>query len=122
LSSIYPYKSVTLTIAQSSKHEFDEIFLGLAVYGYAKLRVLEFAYDFLHKYLDPSDYEWIQTDTDSVYLALSKENLEDCIKPELKDEYESRKSEWFVCLPDGSDKRTPGEMTIAKWRVSMMPF
>ena len=40
---------------------------GIAVYQLAKLRMLEFFYDFLDKYLDQSDFELIQMDTYSMY-------------------------------------------------------
>ena len=44
---------------------------GIAVYQLAKLRMLEFYYDFLDKFCDRRDFELIQMDTDSFYMALS---------------------------------------------------
>ena len=46
---------------------------GIAVYQLAKLRMLEFYYDFLDKYIDRRDFELIYMDTDSNYLAISGE-------------------------------------------------
>ena len=43
---------------------------GIAVYQLAKLRMLEFYYDFLDKFCDRRDFELIQMDTDSFYMAL----------------------------------------------------
>jgi len=37
--------------------------IAFFVYGYAKLRMLEFYYDFVAKYLDSRDYEFIEMDT-----------------------------------------------------------
>ncbi|CAB4002578.1 Transposon Tf2-9 poly, partial [Paramuricea clavata] len=34
-------------------------------------------------------------DTDSAYLAISAESIDDIIKPEMQDEYESDKCDWF---------------------------
>ena len=41
--------------------------VGIVVYQLAKLRMLQFYYDFLDHYLDSRDYELIQMDTDSMY-------------------------------------------------------
>ena len=58
--------------------------IGIAVYQLAKLRMLEFYYDFVDKYVDRRDFELIQMDTDSNYMAISGERLEDIVRPELK--------------------------------------
>ena len=47
--------------------------VGIAVYQLAKLRMLEFYYDFLDWFVDRSDFELIQMDTDSNYLTISGE-------------------------------------------------
>ena len=36
----------------------------------AKLRMLEFYYDFVDKYIDQHDLELIQMDADSIYMAI----------------------------------------------------
>ena len=46
---------------------------GIGVYQLAKLRMLEFYYDLLDKYLDWHDFELIQMDTDLMYMAISGE-------------------------------------------------
>ena len=48
---------------------------GIAVYQLAKLRMLEFYYDFLDKFCDRRDFELIQMDTDSFYMALSEDEF-----------------------------------------------
>jgi len=65
--------------------------VGIAVYQLAKLRMLEFYYDFLDRYFDRKDFELIQMDTDSNYMAISAEKLEDIVKPELKEDFEAKK-------------------------------
>ena len=69
---------------------------GIAVYQLAKLRMLEFYYDFLNKFCDRRDFELIQMDTDSFYMALSAEDFDDIIKPEMKELYKEEKKKWFV--------------------------
>ena len=80
--------------------------VGIAVYQLAKLRMLEFYYDFLDRYLDRKDFELIQMDTDSNYLAISGKSLEDIVKPEMKEEYEAEKNNWLAW--DKWSGRTPG--------------
>ncbi|KAI8484950.1 hypothetical protein Bbelb_373570 [Branchiostoma belcheri] len=77
-----------------------------------KLRMLEFYYDFMIKFVDPSDFQYCEMDTDSAYIAFSAYRLEDVIKPSMRDEYEKEKHLWFprTDTPENAafDKRTPG--------------
>ena len=66
---------------------------GIAVYQLAKLRMLEFYYDFLDKFCDRRDFELIQMDTDSFYMALSANDFDEIIKPEMKELYKEEKKE-----------------------------
>ena len=79
---------------------------GIAVYQLAKLRMLEFYYDFLDKFCDRRDFELIQMDTDSFYMALSANDFDDIIKPEMKELYKDEKKKWLVT--DEYSKRVPG--------------
>ena len=79
---------------------------GIAVYQLAKLRMLEFYYDFLDKFCDRRDFELIQMDNDSFYMALSAEDFDDIIKPEMKELYKEEKKKWLVT--DEYSKRVPG--------------
>ena len=80
--------------------------VGIAVYQSAKLRMLEFYYDFLDKYIDRKDFDLIQMDTDSLYMGISGERLEDLVRPELKAEFEAEKKEWLSW--DKWSSRKPG--------------
>ena len=79
---------------------------GIAVYQLAKLRMLEFYYDFVDKFCDRRDFEVIQMDTDSLYMALSAEDFDEIIGPELKELYKDEKPNWLVT--DEYSKRVPG--------------
>ena len=68
--------------------------------------MLEFYYDFLDKFCDRRDFELIQMDTDSFYMALSAEDFDDIIKPEMKELYKEEKKNWLVT--DEYSKRVPG--------------
>lgn len=50
--------------------------IGFFVYQYAKLRMLQFYYDFLDKYFQRCFWEYVEMDTDSAYIAIGTENLE----------------------------------------------
>jgi len=80
--------------------------IGIAVYQLAKLRLLEFYYHFLDKYVDRRDFELMQMDTDSKYMAISGERLEDVVQPELKAEFDAEKNQWLAW--DKWSRRTPG--------------
>ena len=68
---------------------------GIATHQLAKLRMLEFYYDFLDKYIDRRNFELIQMNTDSMYVALSSKFIDDIIRPELREEYDNGgKAEW----------------------------
>ena len=61
-------------------------------------------------------------DTDSAYLAISAESIDDIIKPEIQDEYESDKCDWFPRTDRAEhakyDKRIPGLFKV-EWEGSV---
>ena len=59
---------------------------------YTKLRMLELYYNFFEKFCDTDKYEELEMDTDSLYLALSDENLEDVILPEKRAQWDQLRS------------------------------
>ena len=65
--------------------------VGFAVNQLAKLRMLEFYYDFIDYFVDRSDFQYCMMDTDSAYLAISSDSLGDVVKPELKEEFQQSK-------------------------------
>ncbi|XP_031572492.1 uncharacterized protein LOC116306555 [Actinia tenebrosa] len=63
--------------------------IGFFVYQYAKLRMLEFYYDCIDKYLDRSDFQYCEMDTDSAYIAFSRDSVEGLVRPEMRAEFET---------------------------------
>ena len=55
--------------------------LGFFILQYAKLRMLEFYYDFVDFYIDRSDFMYLEMDTDSAYFAISSVELDNIIRP-----------------------------------------
>ena len=76
------------------------------MYELAKLRILEFSYDFLDKYVDRQDYELLQMDTDSLYLGLSADSLDMVVCPELQSEFSRERNKWLSW--DSWSNRPPG--------------
>ncbi|BFZ13860.1 hypothetical protein BsWGS_16899 [Bradybaena similaris] len=69
--------------------------IGFFVYQYAKLRMLEFYYDFLAKFVDKADFQLCEMDTDSLYMALSAPTLEEVVKADMKKEFYEVYGNWF---------------------------
>ena len=93
--------------------------IGFFVYNYAKLRMLEFYYHCIDRFVDRSDFELLEMDTDSLYMALAGDSVEELVKAELREEFETVKSSWFprTDSPEHAayDKRTPGLFKV-EWR------
>ena len=86
--------------------------VGFAVYQLAKLKMLEFYYNFIDYYVDISDFLYCMMESDSAYLAISSDSLDDVVKPEWRQEFQRNKHLW-VGRDDTEenvlyDKRTPG--------------
>lgn len=75
---------------EKAKEKFDinlPIQIGYFILQYAKLRMLQFYYDFLYVYVDRSDFAYCEMDTDSAYMALSRPDLSSVVNPEMQEAY-----------------------------------
>ena len=79
---------------------------GIVVYQLAKLRMLEFYYDFQDKYFSRQDFDFCYMDTDPFYLAMSGNSLNVIVRPEMKQAHEADKKNWLAT--DKFSERTPG--------------
>ncbi len=100
--------------------------VGFFVLQYAKQHMLSFYYDFMDTYVERSDFQYIEMDTDSAYMALSTPSLELAIKDDMREDFiqtlnqncndaaysSDYKKVWFprTCCNRHStfDSRTPG--------------
>ena len=69
--------------------------VSFLVHQNVKLRMLQFYYDFLDKFLDRSDFQMCERDTDSSYIAIAGASVEPLVKPELRVEFDQDKCNWF---------------------------
>ena len=70
----------------------EPIIVGCFILQNIKQRMLELYYNFFKKFCDTDKHEELEMDTDSLYLALSEEKLEDVIPPEKRAEWEQLRS------------------------------
>ena len=68
--------------------------IAFFVYQYAKRRMLEFYYDSIDVFVSRKDFQLLEMDTDSLYMALSAETLEDVI-PEHRQKFFQVYNQWF---------------------------
>ena len=81
--------------------------MALPIYQLAKLRMLEFYDDFMDKYLNRRDFELIQMDSGSLYMALLSNSIDELVKPELREEYNNSRKVDFLLIWKYHG-RTPG--------------
>ena len=107
--------------------------IGIAVFSYAKLVMIQF-WDFINTYLINDFYQIMEMDTDSLYIAFARENIDDCVKPELREKWETEKWVWFSSKDEETkidfdgyvitkaqwDKRTPGKFKPEFLCIGMM--
>lgn len=55
--------------------------LGYHILQLAKLCMLQFRFDFLVEYCKESDFEYLEMDTDSAYMAIAGKSVEDIVNP-----------------------------------------
>ena len=54
--------------------------------------MLELYYNFFTRFCDVHKFEELEMDTDSLYLALAERELEDCVRPEMRAEWQIMRS------------------------------
>ena len=85
--------------------------IACSVYDDAKLLMSQFYYDCVDKFLDKKDFQYIEMDTDSAYMALT-DDFDKLIKPSMLEIWEKEKHKWFMRTdtPENKafDKRKPG--------------
>ena len=81
-----------VVLVKSEIEHRESIIVGFFILQYAKLRMLELYYNFFKEFCDTDKYEELEMDTDSLYLALSDEILEDVIPPKKRTEWDQLRS------------------------------
>ena len=71
------------------------VHVGFFVLQYAKMRMLQFYYDFIIRYVERPLFQYCEMDTYIAYLALAGESDDDLLTPALRDHYFRHRSEWL---------------------------
>ena len=79
-------------LAKAEIEHNEPIIVGFFILQYAKMRMLELYYNFFTRFCNVNKLEKLEMDTDSLYLALAEEELEDCIRPEMRAEWQRLRS------------------------------
>ena len=87
--------------------------IGFFVYQYAKLRMLEFYFDCVDKFIDRSDYQLCEMDTNSYYMVLSTPTLDEAVRPELRKQFFEEFHTWFPSPACDSDMQDFVECRVA---------
>ena len=79
-------------LAKTHIEHKEPIIVGFLCFQYPKLRMLELYYNFLTRFCNLNKFEEIEMDTDSLYLALAEKKLKECIRPEMRAEWQRLRS------------------------------
>ena len=79
-------------LAKAEIEHKEPILVGFFILQYVKLRMLELYYNLFTKFCHVNKFEELKMDTDSLYLALVEKELEYCIRPEMRAEWQRLRS------------------------------
>ena len=69
--------------------------IGFFVYQYAKLRMLQFYYDFADIYVEQPLFQYCDMDIDSAYIALAGESIDGLVRTDRRAQYVRHRSQWL---------------------------
>ena len=108
LSDGKPHSAIIIKLIKCFNHKTDQLYqvevvkleiqhreptiVGFFFLQNAKLRMLELYYNLFIKFCDTDKYEELKMDTDSLYIALSNEILEDVVLPKKRAEWDQLRS------------------------------
>ena len=94
--------------------------IGFFVYQYAKLRMLQFYYDFVARYVDRSLFQYCEMDTDSAYIALAGDSIDDLVAPEHREHYFRNMSQWLPaeCCDNHKDDYVQTRLAGLPWTAT----
>ena len=93
------------------------VHVGFFVLQYAKMRMLQFYYDFIDRYVERPLFQYCEMDTDSAYLALAHESVDILVTPALRDHYFRHRFEWLPseCCDEHRDEYVRCRLADRPW-------
>ena len=91
--------------------------IGLFVYQYAKLHMLQFYYDFVDRYIERPLFQYCEMDTDSAYIALAGDTIDNLVTSEHREHYFRNRSQWLPaeCCDDHEEEYVCARMAGCSW-------
>ena len=96
--------------------------IGFFVYQYATLRMLQFYYDFVDRYVERPLFQYCEMDTDSAYIALAGESIDDLVVD--RENYFRHHSEWLPgeCCDEHHNDYVKTRMSGYSWTPTEQCF
>ena len=94
--------------------------IGFFVYQYAKLRVLQFYYDFVDMYIERPLFQYCEMDTDSAYIALAGDTIDDLVTSAHREHYFRNRSQWLPaeCCDDHEEEYVCARIAGRSWTAT----
>ena len=94
--------------------------IGFFVYQYAKLRMLQFYYDFVDRYVERPLFQYCEMDTDSAYIALAGESIDGLVRADRRAHYFRHRSQWLPaeCCDEHEDDYVCARIAGRPWTVT----
>ena len=94
--------------------------IGLFVYKYAKLRMLQFYYDFVDRYVERPLFQYCEMDTDSAYIALAGESIDGLLREDRRAHYFRHRSQWLPaeCCDEHEDDYVRARIAGRSWTAT----
>ena len=94
--------------------------IGFFVYQYAKLRMMQFYYDFVDRYIERPLFQYCEMDTDSAYIALAGDTIDDLVTSEHREHYFRNRSQWLPaeCCDDHEEEYVCARIAGRSWTAT----
>ena len=118
---VFPRGLAEVSMSKSVINCNNIVCLGLCVYDLSKEILINFVYNCLKKYVDNSAYAILLCDTDSCYISLAAENLDDVIIPEKRFEFFNKARNTFFVVErceNHHQEYLTTKMSGLKWDIS----
>ena len=94
--------------------------IGLFVYQYPKLRMLQFYYDFVDRYVERPLFQYCEMDTDSAYIALAGESIDGLVRADSRAHYFRHRSQWLPaeCCDEHEDDYVRARIAGRPWTAT----
>ena len=94
--------------------------IGFFVCQYAKLRMLQFYYDFVDRYVERPLFQYCEMDTDSAYIALAGESIDGLVRADRRAHFFRHRSQWLPaeCCDEHEDDYVRARIAGRSWTAT----